>query len=284
MLILALQKSGRLNKKSVELLEDCGITFSNGSNSILKVEASGFAMQILFLRDDDIPECIADGAADCGIVGENVFLEKGAELKITKKLGFSRCRLSIAVPKSMAYKSEKDLNGLSIATSYPAILQKYLDENSINASIHAISGSVEIAPSINMADAIFDIVSTGSTLFSNGLKEVTTVLNSEAVLLSALNLSKEKSAILNSLLFRITAVQKARKTKYILLNAPNENIEEICSLLPGMKSPTVMPLAQQGWSSIHSVIKEDDFWQNIEKIKEAGAEGILVIPIEKMIV
>lgn len=284
MLILALQKSGRLNNKSVQLLDDCGITFSNGTNNVLKVNATGFPMQILFLRDDDIPECIADGAADCGIVGENVFLEKKANLVIEKKLGFSRCRLSIAVPNSMQYNSEKDLNGLSIATSYPVILKKYLDEKSINASIHEISGSVEIAPSINLADAIFDIVSTGSTLFSNGLKEVTTVLNSEAVLLASPRLNKEKKDILKSLLFRITAVQKAAKTKYVLLNAPNEKIEEICALLPGMKSPTVMPLAKEGWSSIHSVIKENDFWQNIEKLKNAGAEGILVIPIEKMIV
>ncbi len=283
MLILALQKSGRLNKKSVQLLEDCGITFSNGTNSVLKVNAAGFPIQILFLRDDDIPECVADGAADCGIVGENEFQEKRAKLDIAKKLGFSKCRLSIAVPKDMEYSSENDLNGLSIATSYPVILKQYLNENSINASIHEISGSVEIAPSINMADAIFDFVSTGSTLFSNGLKEVTTVLNSEAVMLSSPNLSKEKKVIFESLLFRITAVQKANKTKYILLNAPNEKLKEICAYLPGMKSPTVMPLAQDGWSSVHSVIKEDDFWQNIEKLKEAGAEGILVIPIEKMI-
>jgi len=284
MITLALQKSGRLNKKSVQLLQDCGISFTNGGSTTLKVNATNFPMQILFLRDDDIPECIADGAADCGIVGENVYYEKGSKLDIPKKLGFSRCRLSIAIPKAMKYDSAKDLSGQSIATSYPKILQKYLNENSIDASIHEISGSVEIAPGIGMADAIFDIVSTGSTLFSNGLKEVETVMKSEAVLLSTPELTNEKKKILKQLLFRIDAVQKASNSKYILLNAPNEKIVEISKILPGMKSPTVMPLAQEGWSSVHSVINEDDFWQNIEKLRNAGAEGILVIPIEKMIV
>lgn len=284
MITLALQKSGRLNKQSVQLLKDCGISFTNGSNNALKVNATNFPMQILFLRDDDIPECIADGAADCGMVGENVYYEKGSKLEISKKLGFSKCRLSIAVPKSMKFSSEKDLTGKSIATSYPKILQKYLTENSIDASIHEISGSVEIAPGIGMADAIFDIVSTGSTLFSNGLVEVKTVLKSEAVLLSAPELAKEKREILDQFLFRIDAVQKARNSKYILLNAPNDKISEISKILPGMKSPTVMPLAREGWSSVHSVINEDDFWHNIEKLRNAGAEGILVIPIEKMIV
>jgi ATP phosphoribosyltransferase len=284
MITLALQKSGRLNQKSVQLLQDCGISFTNGGSSTLKVNATNFPMQILFLRDDDIPECIADGAADCGIVGENVYFEKDSKLDISAKLGFSRCRLSIAIPKAMKYDSVKDLNTKSIATSYPKILQKYLNENSIRASIHEISGSVEIAPGIGMADAIFDIVSTGSTLLSNGLKEVETVLTSQAVLLSAPQLKKEKKAILDQFLFRIDAVQKAGNSKYILLNAPNEKIKEISKILPGMKSPTVMPLAQEGWSSVHSVINEDDFWQNIEKLKNAGAQGILVIPIEKMIV
>lgn len=284
MITLALQKSGRLNQQSVQLLKDCGISFTNGSTSTLKVNASNFPMQILFLRDDDIPECIADGAADCGIVGENVFYEKGSRLNISKKLGFSKCRLSIAVPKAMNYESPKDLSGKSIATSYPKILQKYLSDNNINTSIHEISGSVEIAPGIGMADAIFDIVSTGSTLFSNGLKEVETVLKSEAVLLSSPQLSADKKDILDQFLFRIDAVQKAGNSKYILLNAPNEKIAEISKILPGMKSPTIMPLAQEGWSSIHSVINEDDFWQNIERLSKAGAEGILVIPIEKMIV
>lgn len=284
MITLALQKSGRLNKKSLQLLQDCGISFTNGSSTTLKVDAGNFPMQILFLRDDDIPECIADGAADCGIVGENVLLEKGSKLDISKKLGFSRCRLSIAIPKAMTYNSAKDLSGKSIATSYPKILQKYLDDNSIAASIHEISGSVEIAPGIGMADAIFDIVSTGSTLFSNGLKEVETVITSQAVLLSSPALNSDKKEILNQFLFRIDAVQKAANSKYILLNAPNNKIDEISKILPGMKSPTVMPLAEAGWSSLHSVINEDDFWQNIERLRKAGAQGILVIPIEKMIV
>jgi ATP phosphoribosyltransferase len=283
MLILAIQKSGRLNKQSIQLLKDCGISFSNGSNNLLKVTASNFPIQILYLRDDDIPECIADGAADCGIVGENIIAEKSIDLAIKKKLGFAKCRMSIAVPKQLDFKSTNDLNDLSIATSYPVILQKYLDKKGLNSSIHEISGSVEIAPGIGMADAIFDIVSTGSTLLSNGLKEVETVLNSEAVLVANNTLEEEKQTILNKLLFRISAVKKAASHKYILLNSPNEKIEEISSLLPGMKSPTIMPLAVKGWSSLHSVINEDDFWQNIEKLKEAGAENILIIPIEKMI-
>ena len=283
MLILALQKSGRLNKQSVQLLKDCGISFANGSNNLLKVTATNFPIQILYLRDDDIPECIADGAADCGIVGENVIAEKSVELDVKKHLGFGKCRLSIAVPKQLEYKSAIDLDSLSIATSYPGILQKYLDKNGLNASIHEISGSVEIAPGIGMADAIFDIVSTGSTLLSNGLKEVETVMKSEAVLVSNPTLDKNKQTILNKLLFRISAVKKAASHKYILLNTPNEKIEKISALLPGMKSPTIMPLAEKGWSSLHSVINEDDFWQNIEKLKEAGALNILIIPIEKMI-
>lgn len=283
MLILALQKSGRLNKQSVQLLKDCGISFSNGSNNTLKETATNFPVQILYLRDDDIPECIADGAADCGIVGENIIAEKSIKLKIDEKLGFAKCRMSIAFPKQLEYKSIKDLNNLSIATSYPGILQKFLDQNDLNSSIHEISGSVEIAPGIGMADAIFDIVSTGSTLLSNGLKEVETVLESEAVIASNPELDKKKQLILDKLLFRISAVKKAASHKYILLNAPNEKIEQISSLLPGMKSPTIMPLAESGWSSLHSVIKEDDFWQSIEKLKETGAVNILIIPIEKMI-
>jgi len=283
MLILALQKSGRLNKQSVQLLKDCGISFTNGSNDALKVTATNFPVQILYLRDDDIPECIADSAADCGIVGENIIAEKGIELATKKKLGFAKCRMSIAFPKQMEYQSVSDLNNLSIATSYPRILQKYLTKNNLNSSIHEISGSVEIAPGIGMADAIFDIVSTGSTLLSNGLKEVETVLKSEAVLVANPELDGKKQKILNRLLFRISAVKKASNHKYILLNAPNNKIEQISALLPGMKSPTVMQLAEKDWSSLHSVIKEDDFWLSIEKIKEAGAENILIIPIEKMI-
>ena len=283
MLRIAVQKSGRLNEQTKSLLKECGISFINGSQSKLQGQATNFPMQILYLRDDDIPECVADGAADIGIVGENVFIEKQKPLEVIRRLGFARCRLSIAVPKNMDYRSVKDLEGKSIATSYPNILQKFLDENKVNAVVRQINGSVEIAPSIGMADTIFDIVSTGSTLLSNGLKEVDQVMESEAVLLGNSNLTSEKQEILDSFLFRIASVQKAADFKYILLNTPDNKIEEICQLLPGMKSPTIMPLAEEGWSSLHSVIREDDFWQNIERLKNAGAQGILVFPIEKMI-
>ena len=284
MLTLAVQKSGRLNEQTEKLLKDCGISFIHGRNDKLKAIASNFPLQILYLRDDDIPECIADAAADIGIVGENVYVEKGKSLKISKRLGFAKCRLAIAIPKQMVYKDIKDLNGLSIATSYPNILKKFFDKKGLKVTIHQISGSVEIAPGIGMADAIFDIVSTGSTLISNGLKEVETVMNSEAVLLVHPKLNKEKEAILEKLNFRISAVKKARNYKYILLNTPNDKIDEICQILPGMKSPTIMPIALENWSSLHSVIREDDFWQNIEKLKNTGAQGILIIPIEKMII
>ena len=283
MLTLAIQKSGRLSEKTVKLLHECGIVFENGGSSKLKSKASNFPMQILYLRDDDIPECVADGIADIGIVGENVYQEKKRPLKIVERLGFARCRLSIAVPKSMEYDNAGDLNGLNIATSYPNILKSFLDKEKIAAKIHEISGSVEIAPGIGLADAIFDIVSTGSTLLSNGLREVETVMRSEAVLVAAENLLTAKQDLLDKLLFRIRAVQTAGNRKYILLNAPTERIDEICTLLPGMKSPTIMPLSTEGWSSIHSVIEEDEFWEKIEALKIAGAQGILVIPIEKMI-
>jgi len=283
MLIIAIQKSGRLNQQSVQLLKDCGLSFSNGDKSKLKTKSTNFPLQIIFLRDDDIPESVADFAADIGIVGENEFIERKKSLSVIKKLGYAKCRLSIAVPKQMAYESIKDLSGKSIATSYPSILSKYLESKNVKAEIHQINGSVEIAPGIGMADAIFDIVSTGSTLLSNGLKEVKTIMNSEAVLIANPNLDPEKQEILDKLLFRIQAVQQAGNTKYILLNAPNKKIDEICRLLPGMKSPTVMPLREEGWSSLHSVIQEDDFWDRIERLKEAGAQGILVFPIEKMI-
>lgn len=282
-LTLAIQKSGRLREKTIQLLNECGIHYSNANKSTLRVYASNFPLQILFLRDDDIPECVNDKAADMGIVGENVFIESGKPLSLIRRLGFARCRLSIAVPKQMNYRSPEDLEGKSIATSYPGILKRYLEEHSIDANIHEISGSVEIAPGIGMAEAIFDIVSTGSTLLSNGLKEVETLMESEAVLIGRDDLESEKKEILTQLLFRMQAVGKARDFKYILLNTPNEKIQEITKLLPGMKSPTVMPLAQEGWSSLHSVIHEDDFWQNIEKLRDAGAQGILIIPIEKMI-
>ena len=284
MITLAIQKSGRLSEKTVKLLHECGIAFENGGSSKLKSKAGNFPMQILYLRDDDIPECVSDGIADIGIVGENVYLEKKRPLAIVERLGFARCRLSIAVPKSMEYDNVGDLNGLNIATSYPNILKTFLKDNKIVANIHEISGSVEIAPGIGLADAIFDIVSTGSTLLSNGLREVETVLFSEAILVAGENLPEKVRKLLDKLLFRIRAVQTPRNRKYILLNAPNEQIDEICKLLPGMKSPTIMPLSTPGWSSLHSVIEEDEFWEKIEALKTAGAQGILVIPIEKMIV
>ncbi len=283
MLTLAVQKSGRLSEKTLNLVKECGISIPNGLEHKLKAKANNFPLQILFLRDDDIPECLADGAADAGIVGENEYKESGHPLRLIKRLGFAKCRLSLAVPQNAPYQKPEDLSGLSIATSYPQILQTFLEERSIRASIHKISGSVEITPSIGLADAIFDIVSSGSTLASNGLKEIYTVMESEAVLLAGKNLSPQKEKILTEFLFRINAVLKASAYKYILLNAPNDRIEAICRILPGMKSPTVMPLAESGWSSIHSVIQEDEFWQRIEMLKKAGAQGILVLPIEKMI-
>ncbi|HID38019.1 MAG TPA: ATP phosphoribosyltransferase [Calditrichaeota bacterium] len=284
MLTLAIQKSGRLNEQSLHLLRESGIHIANGMKHRLKSRSSNFPMEILYLRDDDIAECLANGAADIGIVGENVFLESGQDLCQIQKLGFGKCRLSIAFPKSRPFRTLDDLNGLSIATSYPNILAAFLNESGLSASIHRISGSVEIAPEIGLADAIFDIVSSGSTLRSNGLKEVHTVLYSEAILLSAKTLPPEREELLSRLSFRIRAVLKASAYKYILLNAPNEKIKDICKILPGMKSPTVIPLAEPGWSSIHSVIREDDFWQRIDRIKENGAQGILVLPIEKMII
>jgi ATP phosphoribosyltransferase len=284
MLTLAIQKAGRLSEKTVKLLEETGIEFDNGGKAKLKAVAKNFPVQVLYLRDDDIPECIADRIADAGIVGENIYQEKGRGLSIAEKLGFARCRLAIAVPKPMEYRSLSDLQGMKIATSYPNILQRFLATRQVEATIHEINGSVEIAPGIGLADAIMDIVNTGSTLLSNGLKEVEVVLHSEAVLIRHPELNMSKKSILDKLLFRIRAVNRAKNYKYILLNAPNERLHTICQMLPGMKSPTVMPLALSGWSSLHSVIQEDDFWENIENLKQAGAEGILVIPIEKMIV
>ncbi len=283
MLTLAVQKSGRLSEKTMELLRECGISFQNGGKGKLKAKATNFPLEILFLRDDDIPECVADGIAGAGVVGENVVKEKGRSVTVAHKLGFARCRLSIAVPKEMAYRSVNDLNGLKIATSYPNILREFLKEKGIRADIHEINGSVEIAPSIRLADVIFDIVSTGSTLLSNGLREVETVMHSQAVLITTPGLPQEKQALLEKLIFRIKAVQRAENYKYILLNAPNDRLQKIAQILPGMKSPTVMPLALDGWSSVHSVIREDEFWEIIEQLKQNGAQGILVIPIEKMI-
>ena len=284
MITLAIQKAGRLNEKTIQLLKECGIIFSNGGTSKLRSESSDFPIRILYLRDDDIPECIADRIADIGIVGENVFYEKNRPGRIVERLGFAKCRLSIAVPKQSEFSSLADLQGLSIATSYPGILKRFLEENRIKAEIHEISGSVEVAPGIGLAQAIFDIVNTGSTLLANGLKEVYTVLKSEAVLIAGEELDTAKQKLLNQLVFRMRAVNAARSRKYILLNAPNDSIAKICEILPGMKSPTIMPLAISGWSSIHSVIEETEFWERIEALKAAGAQGILVIPIEKMIV
>ena len=283
MLTLAIQKSGRLSDKTIQLLEECGIRIGNGGKGKLKAVSSTFPLEILYLRDDDIPECVADGIAHLGIVGENVVMEKERNVQIIQHLGFARCRMSIAVPKSMTYNGLQDLQGLKIATSYPNVLRKFLKEKQIQAEIHEINGSVEIAPSIGLADVIFDIVSTGSTLLSNGLKEVQTVIKSEAVLIAHPQLDEEQKTLLEQLVFRLHAVLKAKNYKYILLNVPNEKIETICQILPGMKSPTVMPLALEGWSSLHSVIEERAFWEVIEKLKQNGAQGILVIPIEKMI-
>jgi ATP phosphoribosyltransferase len=280
---LAIQKSGRLNEDSVQLLKDCGISVKNGNNH-LKTAAENFPIEVYFLRDDDIPQYVEDGVAQIGIVGENVLYEKSKSVEVVEPLGFGKCRLSIAVQKTDDYAGAQFLQKKKIATSYPALTQKFLDENGIDAEIHEISGSVELAPGIGLADAVCDLVSSGSTLFMNGLKEVQTILNSQAVMIRSSRISDEQQRILDQLLFRIRAVRKARNNKYVLLNAPNEALPQIFSLLPGMKSPTVLPLAETGWSSVHSVLSEDEFWEKIEQLKAAGAEGILVIPIEKMIV
>jgi ATP phosphoribosyltransferase len=283
MLKIAIQKSGRLYEDSIKLLKECGIELNNG-NKQLKAAAFNFPIEVYFLRDDDIPQYVFDGVADIGIVGENVLLEKNKDIDIAYRLGFGRCRLSIAVPKTVQYTSLEDLRGLKIATTYSTILQQYLDDKNIVAEIHEISGSVEIAPSIGLADAICDLVSSGSTLFTNGLKEVEVILQSEAVLSVNKNLTSDKRLILEKLLLRINSVKTAKNNKYILLNAPNHQLKNIFSLLPGMKSPTVVPLVEEGWSSIQSVINENDFWDVIEKLKQFEAEGIIVMPIEKMIV
>ncbi len=283
MLKIAIQKSGRLYEESVKLLKECGIQLSNGHNK-LKTIAENFPLEVYFLRDDDIPQYVFDGVADIGIVGENVLLEKARDIDLMYRLGFGKCRLSVAVPKNLNYLSYTDLEGLKIATSYPVLLQQYLTQKNINAEIHEISGSVEIAPGIGLADAICDLVSSGSTLFTNGLKEVEIILRSEAVLAANKNLSEENTGLLEKLLLRINSVKEAKNNKYIMLNAPNKQLESIFSLLPGMKSPTVVPLAEPGWSSVQSVVNENDFWEVIEKLKQYEAQGILVLPIEKMIV
>jgi ATP phosphoribosyltransferase len=280
---IAIQKSGRLSEESLRLLKDCGININNGISK-LKTDADNFPIEVYFLRDDDIPQYVEDGVADIGIVGENILLEKNKEVAAIEKLGFGKCRLSIAFPKDRNYKGPESLEGLRIATSYPVILNSWLKQKKIKAEIHEISGSVEIAPGIGLADVICDLVSTGSTLMSNGLKEVETILRSEAILIANKNLNKTRTAILNQLLFRMKALRSAKNNKYILLNAPNKKLDAICKILPGMKSPTVLPLAEKGWSSVHSVVEENKFWEIIEKLKQNGAQGILVVPIEKMIV
>jgi len=279
---IAVQKSGRLSEKSLQLLKDCGIKLSNGERT-LKATSTNFPVEILFLRDDDIPQYVEQGVADVGMLGENEVWEKDKAVTIIKKLGFANCRLSLAIPKDVAYTGISYFNQKKIATSYPVILQQFLNDNDLEAEIETISGSVEIAPGIGLADAIFDIVSTGSTLQINGLKEVEVVTQSEAVLISNKNLSPEKQDILDRLLFRVQSVKNAAENKYILLNAPNDAIEQIAAILPGMKSPTVLPLKEPGWSSIHSVISEDAFWDNIDRLKALGAEGILIVNVEKMI-
>ncbi len=280
---IAIQKSGRLSDESLKLFKESGVKFNNGMKKLMAT-SHNFPVEFLFLRDDDIPGYVEDGVADLGIVGQNEVAEKAKNVKEIEKLGFSKCRLSLAVPKSASYNDVNDLDGKSIATSYPRILQNYIDSKGITAEIHEISGSVEIAPGIGLADAICDIVSSGSTLFSNGLKEVEEIFKSEAVLIGRHDLSPEQQNVLDRLLFRFDAVRKGKENRYVLLNAPNDKIERIIALIPGMKSPTVLPLAEEGWSSIHSVINEGMFWEVIEQLKAEGAQGILVVPIEKMVI
>jgi len=282
MLRIAIQKSGRLSQESLDIIKECNIKVNNGKGK-LKSDATNFPMEILFLRDDDIPGYVADGVADIGIAGLNVAEEKEKDIRIIQRLGFSKCRLALAIPKEMDYQGLEFFKGKNIATSYPNLTGRFLREKGIKADIHEISGSVEIAPGIGLADAICDIVSSGSTLISNGLKEVESILYSEAVLIASKSLDDKKEKLLDQFLFRLTAVQKAKSYKYILLNAPNHKIDEIIKILPGMKSPTVVPLAMKGWSSLHSVIAEEKFWEIIDNLKQAGAQGILVVPIEKMI-
>ncbi len=279
---IAVQKSGRLNQDSLKLLKDCGISIDNGKDQ-LKAQSRNFPLEVLYLRNGDIPQYLRDGVVDIAIIGENVILEKGQDLITLERLGFSKCRVCVAVPKDVEYTSLNDLEGMKIATSYPNTVNQFLDENNVKAELHIINGSVEIAPNIGLASAIVDIVSSGSTLFKNNLKEVETLLTSEAVLVSSPKLSDEKQTILNKLQFRIQSVLKARDSKYVLLNAPNDKVQDIIKVLPGMKSPTVLPLAEEGWSSIHTVIKKDKFWEVIDELKLKGAEGILVCPIEKMV-
>tara|TARA_R110000787_G_scaffold41071_13_gene101614 strand:+ start:9290 stop:10147 length:858 start_codon:yes stop_codon:yes gene_type:complete len=280
---IAVQKSGRLNEDSLKLLKDCGIAINNGIDQ-LKVVVDNFPMEILYLRNSDIPQYIEDGTVDIAIIGENLLIEKQKQVAIVQKLGFSKCKVSLAVPKEVKDDSINYFNGKRIATSYPNTLQTYLDKNNIQAEIHTISGSVEIAPNIGLADGICDIVSSGSTLFKNGLRETQVILKSEAVLVKSLQLDQEQEEILSKLLFRINAVLRAKNSKYILLNVPNEKIAAVTNILPVLKSPTILPLAEEGWSSLHSVIDETQFWEVIDELKNAGAEDILIIPIDKMVI
>ncbi len=280
---IAIQKTGRLSENSRKLLEECGIKISNGAN-VLKSTAGNFPIEVLFLRDDDIPQYVEQQVADIGILGENVVYENDKDVAILEQLGFAHCRLSLAIPKEESFPGPEYFMNKKIATSYPRLLSGYLKKNNIKAEIEVISGSVEIAPGIGLADAVCDIVSSGTTLLTNGLHEVATILKSQAVIIANKNLDSKKKEILERLLFRIRAVKNAKENKYILLNAPEDAISEICRILPGMKSPTILPLVEKGWCSLHSVVREDDFWERISQLKKAGAEGILVIPIEKMIV
>ncbi len=279
---IAVQKSGRLNEDSLKLLKDCGISIDNGKDQ-LKASASNFPLEVLYLRNGDIPQYLRDGVVDIAIIGENVLIEKGTDIGIVEKLGFSKCRVSLAIPKDATFTSIKDLNGARIATSYPNTVKQYFKKFNVKPDVHIITGSVEIATNIGLADAICDIVSSGSTLFKNNLVEVEEMLKSEAVLAVSPNISDENQKILDKIQFRIQAVLKARKSKYILMNAPNDKVEAIIKLLPGMRSPTVLPLAEDGWSSIHTVIEKDSFWEVLDELKANGAEGLLVVPIEKMV-
>jgi ATP phosphoribosyltransferase len=279
---IAIQKSGRLNEDSLNILKDCGISIDNGKDQ-LKASARNFPMEVFYLRNGDIPQYLRDGVVDIAIIGENVLVEKGEDISVAEKLGFSKCRVSLAVPKSVKYTTAEYFQGKRIATSYPNTVENYLKSKGIEAELHIINGSVEIAPNIGLADAICDIVSSGSTLFKNNLKEVENILSSEAVLAVSPNIGEDKKAILKELQFRIKSVLAARQSKYVLMNVPNNRLDDILKLLPGMRSPTVLPLAEAGWSSVHSVINKDKFWEVIDELRQAGAEGILVCPIEKMV-
>lgn len=279
---IAIQKSGRLNEESLQILKDCGISIDNGKDQ-LKASSRNFPMEVFYLRNGDIPQYLRDGVVDIAIIGENVLIEKGEDISIAERLGFSKCKVSLAVPKSVKYNSVKDFEGKRIATSYPNTVLNYLKDKGVKADLHIINGSVEIAPNIGLADAICDIVSSGSTLFKNNLKEVEVMLTSEAVLAVSPKITAERKELLEKLQFRIQSVLRARGSKYVLLNAPNDKLNGILELLPGMRSPTVLPLADEGWSSVHTVINKDSFWEVIDELKKAGAEGILVCPIEKMV-